>query len=60
LDAINQCLWRLSKDGAEDRIILKPKTYANLAYFLAHLGRLVAQEKLPDACSATPTFNPSS
>jgi predicted ATPase len=45
-DAINQCLWRLTKDGAEERIVLKPKTYAILAYFLDHPDRVVTQEEL--------------
>src|ERR1700722_7092948 len=46
LDAIHECLWRSTKDGAEERIVLKPKTYAILAYFLDHPDRLVTQEEL--------------
>jgi predicted ATPase len=46
LDAIHECLWRSTKDGAEERIVLKPKTYAILAYFLDHPDRVVTQEEL--------------
>jgi DNA-binding winged helix-turn-helix (wHTH) protein/tetratricopeptide (TPR) repeat protein len=49
LDAVNQCLWRSTEDGAEERITLKPKTYSILAYFLDHPGRLVTQEELLEA-----------
>ena len=46
LDPTNQCLWRSTNDGAEERIVLKPKTYAILAYFLDHPDRVVTQEEL--------------
>src|SRR6266404_4594974 len=46
LDAINHCLWRSTKDGAEERLALKPKTYLILAYFLDRPGQLVTQEEL--------------
>ena len=49
LDTINQCLWRSTKGGAEERITLKPKTYSILAYFLDHPGRLVSQDELLEA-----------
>src|ERR1700723_1731693 len=49
LDTINQCLWRSSEDGGEERIPLKPKTYSILAYFLDHPDRLVTQEELLEA-----------
>src|SRR5580698_5442139 len=35
-DPINHCLWRSSKDGAEERVALRPKIYSILAYFLGH------------------------
>ena len=44
LDPTNQCLWRSTNDGAEERVVLKPKTYAILAYFLDHPDRVVTQE----------------
>jgi len=46
VDATDECLWRSTEDGAEERIALKPKTYSILAYFLDHPGRLVTQEEL--------------
>ena len=45
-DASNQCLWRSTQDGAEERIVLKPKTYAILAYFLDRPNSVVTQEEL--------------
>jgi DNA-binding winged helix-turn-helix (wHTH) protein/tetratricopeptide (TPR) repeat protein len=49
LDTVNQCLWRSTEDGGEERITLKPKTYSILAYFLDHPSRLVSQEELLEA-----------
>ncbi len=49
LDTVNQCLWRSTEDGGEERITLKPKTYSILAYFVAHPGRLVTQHELLEA-----------
>jgi DNA-binding winged helix-turn-helix (wHTH) protein len=46
LDPISECLWRSTKDSAEERIVLKPKTYAILAHFLDHPDRVVTQEEL--------------
>jgi len=45
LDPINECLWRSIRGDAE-RMVLKPKTYSILAYFLDHPGQLVTQEEL--------------
>ena len=49
LDTVNQCLWRSTEDGGEERITLKPKTYSILAYFVDHPGRLVTQHELLEA-----------
>jgi DNA-binding winged helix-turn-helix (wHTH) protein len=48
LDTVNQCLWR--GDGlAEERILLAPKAFAVLRYFVEHPGRLVTQDEIFEA-----------
>jgi DNA-binding winged helix-turn-helix (wHTH) protein len=49
LDTANQCLWRITGNGIDERITLKPKVYSILEYFVNHPGRLVTQQELLDA-----------
>jgi DNA-binding winged helix-turn-helix (wHTH) protein len=49
LDEVNQCLWRRSNTGQEERILLTPKAFAVLAYMVEHAGRLVTPDELLDA-----------
>ena len=49
LDTTNQCLWRITGNGIDERITLKPKVYSILEYFVNHPGRLVTQQELLDA-----------
>jgi DNA-binding winged helix-turn-helix (wHTH) protein len=49
LDLVNQCLWQRDDGVDERRILLAPKAFAMLAYFVEHAGRLVTQEELLDA-----------
>src|SRR5262249_17393996 len=49
LDAINQCLWHRTSEGATERILLRPKAFAVLRYLVEHPGRLVAQRELLEA-----------
>ena len=46
LDPTNQCLWRITQNGVDDRITLKPKVYSILEYFVNHPGRLITQQEL--------------
>src|SRR5271168_14282 len=49
LDALNQCLWRSTGSGAEDRLMLTPKAYAVLSYLAERPSRLVTQRELIEA-----------
>jgi DNA-binding winged helix-turn-helix (wHTH) protein/tetratricopeptide (TPR) repeat protein len=49
LDTVNQCLWRCSGSGTDERILLKPKAFAILRHLVDHPGRLVTQEELLSA-----------
>ena len=49
LDALNQCLWRRTDSGSEDRVPLTPKAYAVLNYLADRPGRLVTQRELIEA-----------
>src|SRR5271165_1351527 len=49
LDTVNQCLWRRSPHGADERLALKPKPFEILRYLVEHAGRLVSQDELLDA-----------
>jgi DNA-binding winged helix-turn-helix (wHTH) protein len=49
LDPVNQCLWRLSTTGDDERILLPPKAFDVLRYLVAHAGRLVTPEELLEA-----------
>ena len=41
LDTINECLWRSSEAGTDERILLTPKSFEVLRYLGEHAGRLV-------------------
>jgi len=49
LDTGNECLWRRDEQGAEERILIKPKAFAILRYLVEHAGRLATQEQLLNA-----------
>jgi predicted ATPase len=49
LDITNQCLWRHKDDGDEERILLRPKSYAVLRYLVERAGRLVTENELLEA-----------
>jgi DNA-binding winged helix-turn-helix (wHTH) protein/tetratricopeptide (TPR) repeat protein len=49
LDTVNECLWRSSEAGADERILLTPKSFEVLRYLVEHAGRLVTQRELLDA-----------
>jgi predicted ATPase/DNA-binding winged helix-turn-helix (wHTH) protein len=49
LDAVNQCLWRRTEAGEDERIGLRPKAFAVLRYLVDHAGRLVTQDELLNA-----------
>jgi DNA-binding winged helix-turn-helix (wHTH) protein len=46
LDMQNQCLWRRGDGGPEGRILLRPKSFAVLAYLVDHAERLVTHDEL--------------
>jgi predicted ATPase/DNA-binding winged helix-turn-helix (wHTH) protein len=49
LDPDNQCLWRRTEAGDDERIRLTPKAFAVLHYLIEHAGRLVTHAELLDA-----------
>ena len=49
LDTTNQCLWRRRDSGDEERILLRPKSYAVLRYLVERAGRLVTEDELLEA-----------
>jgi predicted ATPase/DNA-binding winged helix-turn-helix (wHTH) protein len=49
LDTANQCLWRCRDSGDEERILLRPKSYAVLRYLVERAGRLVTEDELLEA-----------
>jgi predicted ATPase/DNA-binding winged helix-turn-helix (wHTH) protein len=49
LDPGNQCLWRRTEAGDDERIRLTPKAFAVLHYLVEHAGRLVTHAELLDA-----------
>jgi DNA-binding winged helix-turn-helix (wHTH) protein/tetratricopeptide (TPR) repeat protein len=49
LDTVNECLWRSSEAGADERLLLTPKSFEVLRYLVEHAGRLVSQRELLDA-----------
>jgi DNA-binding winged helix-turn-helix (wHTH) protein/tetratricopeptide (TPR) repeat protein len=49
LDPANQCLWRRSGTGGEERILLTPTEFAVLDHLVEHAGQLVTHRELLDA-----------
>ena len=49
LDPGNQCLWRRTGVGDDERIRLTPKAFAVLQYLVEHAGRLVTHDELLEA-----------
>jgi DNA-binding winged helix-turn-helix (wHTH) protein len=49
LDPVNQCLWRRTGAGMEERVLLTPTEYGVLAYLVTHAHRLVSHRELLDA-----------
>ena len=49
LDNVNQCLWRRTDSGDDERILLRPKAFDVLRYLVEHPGRLVTEGELLDA-----------
>ena len=48
LDALDECLWRLKADGAEERVALRPKAFQLLCYLNDNPGRLLTHDELLD------------
>jgi predicted ATPase len=46
LDLVNQCVWRSTESGQDERIPLTPKAFGVLRYLVEHPGRLVTQDEL--------------
>jgi predicted ATPase/DNA-binding winged helix-turn-helix (wHTH) protein len=49
LDIANQCLWRRTDAGDDERTRLTPKAFAVLRYLVERAGRLVTQDELLNA-----------
>ena len=49
LDPVNQCLWRRSAAGEDERILLTPTEYGVLDHLVERAGRLVTHRELLDA-----------
>jgi len=49
LDTINQCLWRHTDSGADERIRLQPTPFALLRYLVEHAGQLVTEDEILNA-----------
>ena len=49
LDSANQCLWRRTGSGGEERILLTPTEFAVLDHLVEHAGQLVTHRELLDA-----------
>jgi DNA-binding response OmpR family regulator len=49
LDTVNQCLWKRSDPGPEERVLLTLKTFAVLVHLVEHAGRLVTHDELLEA-----------
>jgi DNA-binding winged helix-turn-helix (wHTH) protein/tetratricopeptide (TPR) repeat protein len=58
LDSPNQCLWRTTDAGHEERILLTPKAFAVLRYLVEHAGQLVTHEALLGAVWAGSVVEP--
>ena len=48
LDAANQCLWRRTVAGEQERILLTPTEFAVLDHLVEHAGQLVTHRELLD------------
>jgi DNA-binding winged helix-turn-helix (wHTH) protein/tetratricopeptide (TPR) repeat protein len=46
LDTVNQCLWRRTESGEDERIRLSPRPFALLRYLVEHPGRLITEEEI--------------
>lgn len=49
LDSANQCLWRRTGSGGEERILLTPTEFGVLDHLVEHAGQLVTHRELLDA-----------
>jgi DNA-binding winged helix-turn-helix (wHTH) protein len=49
LDDVNQCLWRRTGSGDDERILLSPREFGVLDRLLENAGRLVTHQQLLDA-----------
>src|SRR5512146_2184360 len=49
LDPVNQCLWRRSASGEDERILLTPTEYSVLDHLVERAGQLVTHRELLDA-----------
>jgi DNA-binding winged helix-turn-helix (wHTH) protein/tetratricopeptide (TPR) repeat protein len=49
LDSVNQCLWRRSDAGDDERVLLTPTEFGVLDHLVKHAGRLVTHRELLDA-----------
>src|ERR1700692_1617283 len=49
LDAANQCLWRRTGAGGQERVLLTPTEFAVLDHLVEHAGQLVTHRELLDA-----------
>jgi DNA-binding winged helix-turn-helix (wHTH) protein len=49
LDPTNQCLWRRTGSGEEERILLTPTEFGVLDHLVEHAGQLVTHHQLLDA-----------
>jgi DNA-binding winged helix-turn-helix (wHTH) protein len=49
LDSANQCLWRRTGSGGEERILLTPTEFGVLDHLVEHAGQLVTHRQLLDA-----------
>jgi DNA-binding winged helix-turn-helix (wHTH) protein len=46
IDTVNQCLWRRSDKGTEERVLLAPTAFSVLLHLVDHAGRLVTHNEL--------------
>jgi DNA-binding winged helix-turn-helix (wHTH) protein/tetratricopeptide (TPR) repeat protein len=58
LDTVNECIWRSSAAGADERILLTPKGFEVLRYLVEHAGRLVTHRELLDSVWAGAFIEP--
>ena len=46
LDTVNQCLWKRTDSGEDERIRLAPRPFALLRYLVENPGRLVTEDEI--------------